>query len=67
MKKILIFFIGLTILISCRQSTSNRLKSVVEDEKKTIGNIEHMEIDSFRYSLGTLLDYYIAVIDFENN
>lgn len=56
MKKI--FWTLFIILPACNQKIGDKLQSMIEAHLKDGLNIEHLKIDSFRYSLGTLQEYY---------
>jgi hypothetical protein len=62
MKKAIIYLLLLSAIFSCKQKTmGDKLQETVESNEKKYGNFEHYTVDSFRYSLGTLQDYYISL------
>lgn len=64
MKKILLGFIVAICITSCKEkSIGDKLQEKVESNEKANANFEHYNIDSFRYSLGTIQDYYISLVD----
>jgi hypothetical protein len=64
MKKVLLGLLSSVFaFLSCKQPIGDKLKSTIEHEVKAGTNIEHMKIDSFRYSLGNLHEYYESEID----
>jgi|GEM_PF-4064687 hypothetical protein len=67
MKKIAIIIAALFTLFSCKQkSLGDKLQNVIEDYETGSEHVEHLKIDSFRYSLTSLQNYYLQFSDIEN-
>lgn len=63
MKKLL--FLLLPVSISCTRTTGDKLKGHIESRWKSHSNFEHFKIDSFRYELSDLREYYDFLINNE--
>lgn len=61
-----ILFLLIPVFISCARTTGNKLKSNIENRWKSNG-VERLEIDSFRFELSDLREYYNYRIGIERD